>query len=328
MALISATAPGKIILFGEHAVVYGRPAIAVPVNQVWARSVIIPQPQGTPGHIQIQAPDIGLDESLSNLPDKHPLAEAVKSVLDEFGLHRSPACLVRVASTIPIAAGLGSGAAITVAILRAFSAFLGHPLADERVNALAFEVDKIYHGTPSGIDNTVITYRKPVYFQRGVEYNQMDTLRVGAPFTVIIGDTGMPSPTATVVGDVRQAWQAEPERYEALFEQIGEVVRQARQAIETGQPADLGELLRQNQALLSRVGVSSPALDRLVAAAEQAGALGSKLSGSGRGGNMIALAPVSGEVGDIASRARQIEQALRAAGAVRTIVTRIDVEGA
>jgi mevalonate kinase len=108
--------------------------------------------------MHIQAPAIGLDASLNDLPPEHPVAAAVNGVLSTLGATRPPACSLRITSTIPVASGLGSGAAVSVAIIRALSAFLGHPLRDEQVSALAFEVEKLHHGTPSGIDNTVITY--------------------------------------------------------------------------------------------------------------------------------------------------------------------------
>ena len=312
MPAITATAPGKIILFGEHAVVYGRPAIAVPVSQVRARAVVIAQPRAPGGEVQLQAPDIGLQARLDDLPDTHPLALAVRSVLAELGLKRSPACTLRVTSTIPVAAGLGSGAAVSVAVIRAFATFLGHPLAAERVSALAYEVEKLHHGTPSGIDNTVVTYALPVVFRRG---QPLEVLRLPAPFTVVIGDTGVRSPTAIAVGDLRRTWLAEPAHYEALFDAVAAIVQQARQKIESGAPERLGVLMDANHSYLQQMGVSAPLLDRLVEAAHTAGASGAKLSGGGRGGNMIALATPE--------RAQAVADALREAGAVRTIITRV-----
>lgn len=312
MPAISSTAPGKIILFGEHAVVYGRPAIAAPVNQVRARAVVSPAPRAAPGDVHIQAPDVGLDARLADLPEDHPLVQVVYQVQAALRLARLPALTLRITSTIPLAAGLGSGAAVSVACIRSLSAFLGRPLPDDRVSAIAYEVEKLYHGTPSGIDNTVITYDCPVYFVRG---KPIKTLRVGAPFTILIGDTGIASPTAAAVGNLRRLWQADNSRYDTLFDAAGEIARAARQAIERGRIEDLGPLMDQNHALLSSMGVSSTKLDRLVQAARKAGAWGAKLSGGGRGGNMIALVSPA--------RAAAVEKALRSAGAVRTILTRI-----
>ncbi len=316
MPAIIASAPGKIILFGEHAVVYGRPAIAAPVTQVRAQVVIRAEPRSPVGQILIHAPDINLQATLSELPGDHPLAKAIEGVLEELGVKRAPACSIRISSTIAMAAGMGSGAAVSVALIRAFSQFLGHPLPQERVCALAFEVEKLYHGTPSGIDNTVITYAQPIYFVRG---QPIQLLRLPQPLHLVIADTGVASSTAAVVGDVRRRWNEEPERFEALFDAIGNLSQAARQAIERGHPERLGKLMDENHSLLAQMGVSCPELDALAQTARQSGALGAKLSGAGRGGNMVALAASELE-------AEQVAQALIAHGAARVIVSIVGVD--
>jgi len=312
MTAFSASAPGKIILFGEHAVVYGRPAIAVPVRQVQARAVVMPDPRGERGQVHIQAPGIGLDNDLSTLPPDHPLRVPISGVLAELTISASPACTVRVTSSIPVAAGMGSGAAVSVALIRAFAAFLGHPLPVERVSGLAYEVEKLYHGTPSGIDNTVVAYDRPVYFRRG---KPIEIFPVGAPFSIVIGDTGVSFATSVAVGDVRRRWQDHPQRFERLFDAAGELANEARGLIETGQPLKMGNLMTENHRLLQEMGVSSPELDRLVQAALQAGARGAKLSGGGRGGNMIALVEPD--------HIQEVVDALQKVGAARTWVTEV-----
>jgi mevalonate kinase len=272
-------------------------------------------PRGGPGAIRLQAPDIGLDANYGDLSPDDPLAFAIYLVLEIIGLETAPACVIRVTSTIPLASGMGSGAAVTVALLRALSAFLGHPLPDAHVNQLAFEVEVLYHGTPSGIDNTVVTYAKPVFFTRG-EDTQM--LNVPQPFTIVIGDTGVPSPTAITVGDVREAWREQPDVYESVFDEIGEIGHRARRAIESGDVGELGPLMGSNQRLLQQLNVSSDELEGLIEAAMEAGALGAKISGGGRGGNMIAL--VDPEEAD------NVTGALQARGAVRTITTVVGAE--
>ena len=315
MPAISARAPGKIILFGEHAVVYGQPAIAVPVTQVQARAMIMAEPRLPAGSVRIQAPDIGLESWLTDLPPDDPLAMVINQVLTKIGIARPPAMTVCITSTIPVASGLGSGAAVSVAMIRALSEFLGHRLTDEEVSALAYEVEKVHHGTPSGIDNTVIAFARPLFFQRRPDGNQIEIFKAAKPFLIAIGDSGINSPTVHTVGDVRAAWQADPERYEHLFAQVGALVQSARQAIEAGAIHRLGPWMDQNHALLAEMGVSSPELERLVAAARLAGALGAKLSGGGRGGNIIALVTVE--------TADSVRQALRQAGANNTILTTI-----
>ncbi|MCB0100201.1 MAG: hypothetical protein KDE46_30930 [Caldilineaceae bacterium] len=134
--------------------------------------------------------------------------------------------------------------------------------------------------------------------------------------TLVIGDTGIASPTSVTVGDVRRGWQAEPQRYETIFDAVGRIVYAARDAVQSGDVAALGRLMDENHALLHEMGVSSVELDRLCAAARQAGALGAKLSGGGRGGNMIALAREA--------EVESVEQALTAAGARRVVTTVVE----
>ncbi len=312
MPAFSASAPGKVILFGEHAVVYGCPAIAVPVLQVRAKAIVTVDPRSFPGLVKFQAPNIGLETSLYDLPENHPLAAVILKAAAALMLSHIPACNIKITSTIPIAGGMGSGAAVSVAILRAFSSSLGHPFSDEQVSELAYEVEVIHHGTPSGIDNSVITYARPVYFVKG---KTIETLRVKQPFSLVIGDTGVRSPTSSVVNDVRTAWEGALEQYDMLFDTVGEIAAAARKSIEHGSVEKLGPLMDENQALLSKMGVSSLELDRLIEAARKAGALGAKLSGAGRGGNMIAL--VTSEI------ASKVATAIEQAGAVRTIITEI-----
>jgi len=179
---------------------------------------------------------------------------------------------------------------------------------------LVYEVEKIYHGTPSGIDNTVIAYEQPVFFIKGRPIQQM---RVSQPFGLVVGDTGVVAPTHRVVGNLRRLWQADRERYEGYFDEIGAIAHQARVAIENDlvDITVIGKLMNQNQELLERIGVSSPALERLIDAARGAGALGAKLSGAGGGGNMIALVPSQ------PAMAASVTQALMEAGATATILT-------
>jgi mevalonate kinase len=308
---ITATAPGKIILFGEHAVVYGRPAIAVPVNDVRTRVVITASPVSPGGQVRIQSPAIGLDTYLDDLTPDDPIWQVIEGVLQRLKAEHIPACTIRITSTIPVAAGLGSGAAASVALIRALTAFLGQPLPDEEVNTLAYEIEKIHHATPSGIDNTVITYAAPVYFVRG---QPIQNFRVKVPFSLLIADTGVPGKTAKTVRAVRAGWESNPERANNIFDRIGDIARRGREAIENGQMGELGTLMNENQALLGELGVSSPELDRLIAAARSAGAQGAKLSGGGGGGNMIAY--TSDE-----TRLSTIQDALTMAGATRLIRT-------
>lgn len=313
MPAISAYAPGKCILLGEHAVVYHRPAIAIPVNQVKAHAVVVARPTANPGEIRIEAPDIDLEADIDDLPLDHPIVQTIHGVFRSLGVSSIPAFLLRVTSTIPVAAGLGSSAAVTVAISRAISTFLGKPLEVGDTSDLAYQIEKLHHGTPSGIDNTVIAYAQPIYFLRG---HPFQTLNISEPFTLIIADSGIPSSTADVVADVALNWQKNPGHSEALFDAIGTLVNHARRVIEEGPISDLGSLMNSNHEYLRELKISCPELDHLVATARKAGAFGAKISGGGRGGNMIALVSPDS--------AMNIAEELSRAGAVRTILTRVE----
>ncbi|HEY9076920.1 MAG TPA: mevalonate kinase [Anaerolineaceae bacterium] len=312
MPAISESAPGKTILFGEHAVVYKRPAIAVPVEQVRARVIITALPACNCQGVQLIAPEINLKTDLAILPVNHPLKAAIEYTLDALKINHLPSCVVKINSTIPVAAGLGSGAAVSVAIARAVSRFLGHPLSDDVVSDIAYNVDKLHHGTPSGVDNTVITYSRPIYFIREQPFEQ---ITVSKPFEIVIGNTGIHSPTSETVSFVRSKWLANPADIEPIFDQIGQIVQAARKAIETGNPEQIGKLMDENHLCLQTLGVSSPELDQLVYTARRTGALGAKLCGGGKGGNMIAL--IEQGMG------ARIANALLNAGAVKVIQTTI-----
>jgi mevalonate kinase len=279
-------APGKIILLGEHAVVYGRPALAVPVRQVQACAAVEPVLDGPPGGLYLDCPDLEFSAWLHETPGDHPLAAICTATLAELSAGTFSAIRLTLTSTIPVASGLGSSAAVSVAIARALNRHFGGALTDSEVSDLAFAVERIHHGTPSGIDNTVVAYDRPVFFRRG---QPPEPLSIGGTFHFLIGDTGIAAPTAEAVGRVRGRWRAETGPMEAIFDEIAQLVLEGRRALLRGLAEELGPVLGRNHVLLARLGVSSPDLDRLVEAAAAAGALGAKMSGGGLGGNMIAL---------------------------------------
>ncbi len=287
MPIHFSNAPGKIILFGEHAVVYGYPAIAIPLNQLKATARIVPEPSFTPGTIQISAPQINLQDTLTNLPENHPIAAAVRLGVETAQVKHIPAITIQITSSIPIAAGLGSSAAVTIAILRALTSFFGIHLSNERISNLAFEVEKIQHGTPSGIDNNVIAHQQPVFYKAS---QPIEFLHIRQPSHWIVADTGQKSSTKQTVADVRLQYEADQKSISAIFTKIGRISEQARQSLITGEIDHLGKLMNENQQLLEALNVSSEPLNTLIQAARSAGAAGAKLSGGGRGGNLIVLA--------------------------------------
>ena len=306
------TAPGKVILFGEHAVVYGKPALAAPVHSTRARAEVIDLPKDPAGWVRLEAPGTQTSAWLHEMDGADPLAAGIRLILKDLGGELRSALRVSLESDIPVGAGMGSSAAVSVAVLRALAAHLGRELPPERVSALAYEVEKLQHGTPSGIDNTVVTYERPLYFIAGQPFQ---FVQVGRPFTLMIGDSGDRLPTRESVAAVLERRAADPESVDRVFAEIAVISEQGRRLIESGDNRQLGPLMDHNQTLLKAIGVSSRGLEGLIRAAKRAGALGAKLSGAGRGGIMIALVePESAEPVGIA---------LRQAGATRTIRTEI-----
>jgi mevalonate kinase len=302
--IVERSACAKVILCGEHAVVYGRPAIALPLPELRAFARVQPSSDA----FRIIAPDIGLSLYLAQRPRQahDPLARVAWAALDLLGAS-PPRATLTIRSNIPIGANLGSGAAVSVAIVRALAAWFGHELSPAEVSALAYEGELLYHGSPSGIDNTVIAYEQPVWFVRG---QPPEVFSAPADLPLVVADTGVVTPTYISVGAVRAGWERDRARYEALFDAIAALVSAARRAIESADLAQLGQLMNHNHAYLQQLDVSSPELDALCLTARAAGALGAKMSGGGRGGNMIALARD-------AAHAEQLAQALRDAGSVR-----------
>ena len=311
MPAFSAISPGKIILFGEHAVVYGEPAIAIPVFSTQAKAIVSARIQGKPGEIWIEAPDISLSSSITQLELNHPLRAAIQVVIGDKDLEQVPACNIQVTSEIPPSSGLGSSAAISISLIRALSAFLGKRLSDEQVSDYAYVVEKIHHGTPSGIDNTVIAHQRPVYYRKGDPFEFLD---IGEDFSVLIAYSGIPGNTREAVDGVRERWQEDPDRYNQIFTRIGEIAQAAKVIIQTGDTDKLGDLMNENHELLQEIGVSAPELDQLVQAAREAGALGAKMSGGGLGGHIIALIKSDGD---------DISGELMKKGAISTLSTPI-----
>lgn len=304
--LSTASAPGKAILLGEHSVVYGKPAIAIPVSQLRVE-VTIESFHCPPDEIWIDSPVVRLYKNVKDLPAEHPLRMAIDLTIEECQTRHFPGLMIRINSSLPIGGGMGSGAAVSCALVRALSNFLdGQPLPTETINHLVFEVEKIHHGNPSGVDNTVITYEQPIFFRRS---EPMKRIIVTTPIHLVIADTGINSATSAMVNGVRKRYEQNKEAYQHLFDSIENLVNTAHKAIETGDIATLAETMNENHRLLQALEVSSFSLDRLVKMAKSSGALAAKLIGAGGGGNMIALCT--------AETTKQVSQALNTIGAVR-----------
>jgi len=274
------TAPGKIILFGEHAVVYGKPAIAIPVSGMRATAWSEPGENG----ITINAMDVNKKIKLST--DNNQFSVLAQSILAITDRHE-PNLTINLTSKLPQGSGMGSSAATATAVCRALAGHLGVDLAANEISELVFEAEKIVHGTPSGIDNTVVAYEMPVYFVKG---QNPETFEPGKLFRLVIGDTGIEASTKKTVANVRKAWQNEPGLMEGYFDEIEKITRNGKIAIESGNAEQVGELMDENHELLNSIGVGHKILEELVEIAREKGALGAKLTGGGGGGNMVALA--------------------------------------
>ncbi len=313
MPAISSSAPGKIILCGEHAVVYGQPAIALPIMDVQTRCVILAKPNAQSQQVMIKDNAFGLDSELRALPPDHAIRKTIDMVLSVLEIDHMPACEVQINSTIPYSGGLGSSASIAVALTRATSNFLGHPLDDIKVNKIAFEIEKLHHRTPSGIDNTVIVYAKPVFY---IKETPIELLEIIHPMVLLIADSGIKGSTAKAVDLVRKRWRLSPIEFEGYFVEIGGIVLKIKRLLMTGNFEEIGSLLTNNHQLLKEIGVSLPELDHLVDIAIRSGAYGAKLSGGGMGGNVVALVPP-----DLVD---QIRSNLLRSGAAHVLVTHIN----
>ena len=312
MPVISSSACAKLILLGEHAVVYGQPALAIPFSGLKVRCVIEPWINGPTGTLQIKARELQLNQPLQVLPEDNFLRKAVELVLAELGVSQTPTCKLTIYSDIPISAGLGASAAIAVATMRALSAFLGHPLEKETLNRLAFETERLIHGNPSGIDNTVIVYEQPILFRKG---ELIEFVYPSKNLHFLIADSGIKKATADTVAYLAQQRERNPQFIEAALEEIGRIALFGRKAFEQGDLSALGDAMNANQALLAQLDLSCEALEKLIVAARQAGALGAKLTGGGKGGNMLAL--VTPETQEA------VRKALLSAGAVSIYQTNL-----
>jgi hydroxymethylglutaryl-CoA reductase len=274
---------GKVILLGEHAVVYGRHALACPIPLAM-RAVVEDGDQG----VQLLIPRWGIEYQLAKPPEQRRSFErAAGAIMDQLGLDDRP-IRIEVFPDVPRGMGLGGSAALAVAIIRALDLHFRLGLSDEEINKLAFESEQIAHGEPSGIDNTVATYGQPLLYRKGTP-PLVEPLHVAKPLSLVVGMTHKEGLTATTVARVREARDRNPRLYEKVFDDIDALALQAVAALRDCDVPALGELMNICQGLLNALQVSTPELERLIGIARRAGAVGAKLTGGGGGGAMIAL---------------------------------------
>ena len=281
---------GKVILLGEHSVVHGRPALAVPLDR---RLRVTLEPGSGRGTADADA----------------RAAEALRVAARGFGI--DPGTLdLSIESTIPPGAGLGSSAALSVALVGALAAHAGFRLPSRELAARAAEVENVFHGRSSGLDVAVVAQGEPVWFLVG---EGARPLRARGAAELVVGLSGERRATDGPVARLGARVVAEPRVWEPLLSLAGDLALAGAEAFARGEWKKLGELFDAGHGLLNAFGVSTPALEHMVARARAAGALGAKLTGGGGGGAMIALAP---------GRAVEVADALAADG-FETFVTTI-----
>jgi hydroxymethylglutaryl-CoA reductase len=289
------TAAGKVILLGEHAAVYGKHALALPIAGAVSATVT------AASSLTLDVPDWGLSRALS--AESGGIDAVVRRILENLGIGRD-GFAIRVRSALPRAMGLGSSAAFAVAIVRAFDTLLDLSLDDERVNEIAYDCEKLAHGNPSGVDNTLATFARPMLFRRHESF-EFEALELPRSPPIVIACGHEPGITHEQVAAVRARYDAQPATYAAIFAQIDALSVAGAKTLVGGDYAELGRLMNVCQGLLNAIGVSTPELERMVDIARRAGAAGAKLTGAGGGGSIVAVCP---------GTLRQVTAALQAAG--------------
>lgn len=286
--LAAGAAPGKVILFGEHAVVYGRPAVAAALEHGLGASAE-PDDDGP----TLRIPGWGKNGMVVRLaaPNKafDAIARAYAAALDAAELGRPPVCLT-LDGELPLGVGLGSSAAFAVAILRALADFRGRPFSPAELLEAAALVETVFHGTPSGLDHTVVADGGCLRFQKDAE-PAFTPVKLPAPVPLVVAWTLRQGSTRDVVGGLRARRDAHPAPYDRLFDLMAHTAEAGIAALEAGDHAALGALFDINHGLLNACGVSNLENERMVRVARDAGALGAKLTGAGMGGAVIAVVP-------------------------------------
>jgi len=262
----SAKAAGKVILFGEHAVVYGKHAVALPIPDAVSARVTkdeVAETSDFDAGIKLIARELDID------------ADGVN---------------VQVRSRIPRAMGLGSSAALAVSIIRAFVEEFELDINDERINAIAFQCEKLAHGTPSGVDNTIATFATPMLFRR-TESLEVSPIELDETPPIVIACSNSTGLTVEQVAGVRARYDENTQRYDAVFAEIDDISRAGATALAATDYDQLGSLMNICHGLLNAIEVSTPELEYMIAIARAAGARGAKLTGAGGGGSIVAMCP-------------------------------------
>ncbi len=283
---------GKVILLGEHFVVYGVEALAAGIDR-GVEAVARPAERTS-----LRVAPWGTAHTGEGDED---LDRALAAVLPEGG----PPLRIDATVALPAGAGLGCSAALGVAVVRAIAAHRGEAPTDAEVAERALAWERVFHGNPSGIDNTMAAHGGVALYQKGEPLVPIPTR---GRLRLVIGNSGESASTKEMVASVARQRGRDEARFAKTCEAVTSLVRNARLAIEAGDAHGLGRLMDLNQHLLSGLMLSTPRLEEMIGAAREAGATGAKLTGSGGGGCMIAV------VEDEATGAR-VREAIEAMGA-------------
>lgn len=278
------TAAGKVILLGEHAVVYDRNALALPLEAAVSATVVEAK-----GGIKISVPDWDFEQTFTIKQPPKGVAAAVVLIMRQLGL-QDRGFFIHVRSRIPPAMGLGSSAALAVAIIRAFDTLLGLNLDNAAVDKMAFDCEKLAHGTPSGIDNNIATYGEPVLFSKTSATRTKPISLTEAP-PIVVASSGIHGVTRDQVAGVRSRYDKNKELYETIFNEIDEISLAGAHALKSCDYDMLGSLMNVCHGYLNALQVSTPELEKMIQIARSNGASGAKLTGAGGGGSIVALCP-------------------------------------
>jgi mevalonate kinase len=276
---------GKAIVFNEHFVVYKIPAIVSAIGKYTLAKV---EPVNTPGW--------KLNDNRKATPrykeDKiDQQKDSINRIMQKMDIDISKNGMeITLEGNLYCASGIGASAASCVAIARALSQHFQITITDEEINDIAYEGEKGYHGTPSGIDNTASTFGGLIWFEKN-ENNIMDKIELQNPVEIVMGNTGKVADTTKAVTGVRERKEKNPEKYDPIFDRAENIAYLAKDAFQSEDYREIGKLMNENHKLLQQIEVSNRELDFLVKLARDHGALGAKLTGGGLGGNIIALTP-------------------------------------